>query len=319
MSYTNYYAKKNMLHVSEAFIMGTQLDALIFGKNCRTLLSFWERAEENLRLLEKKLNRFDPDSEVSMINKEAQFNDVIISYRFRDLIYECVKYRMLTNGYFDITKHKDDVYDLGINYYQYNKPCIVFRRFGMSLDFGGIGKGFALRELRDSMQRNNITSALVNFGNSSTLAVGTHPDGDCWKIGIEDPWNKGVTLKTVELKDASLSVSGNLPGRPLHIINPNTGRYFAGRTMAAAIARDPVEAEVATTALLACLDDDSKVLPDPIMIDPELIETNADPNIYLSRRERLKFSNMLDNHAVANTPFSLKPLHLIDSFLLNEK
>ena len=98
--------------------------------------------------------------------------------------------------------------------------------------------------------REGLERALVNFGNSSVLAVGSHPLGESWKIGIDNPYLSGKQIGQVEIRDTSLSTSGNMPSHPRHILNPFTGEFVTERKMVSVVADDPVDAEVLTTVLM---------------------------------------------------------------------
>ena len=117
------------------------------------------------------------------------------------------------------------------------------------LDFGGFAKGYLLKELKSVLPQGGIKSAFVDFGGSSILAAGRHPYGDCWKVGVRDPFSGGV-VREIELKDQSMSTSGNSPGYSGHIINPATGMQVEGRKMVTVISEDPLEAEVLSTAAM---------------------------------------------------------------------
>jgi thiamine biosynthesis lipoprotein len=45
--------------------MGTQFDILMVGSDPRLLGTVWEKVESEVQRLDKMLNRFDPESEVS--------------------------------------------------------------------------------------------------------------------------------------------------------------------------------------------------------------------------------------------------------------
>jgi thiamine biosynthesis lipoprotein len=122
------------------------------------------------------------------------------------------------------------------------------------LDLGGYGKGYALRQAGRLLEAEAVTRALINFGDSSILAAGTHPHGDCWPVGIADPCTR-ERRGVMHLRDCSLSVSGNRPAQPAHIVNPETGACVTGRKITAAVAKDPVDAEALTTALMAATPD----------------------------------------------------------------
>ncbi|UPT74699.1 MAG: FAD:protein FMN transferase [Elusimicrobiota bacterium] len=54
---------------------------------------------------------------------------------------------------------------------------------GMGLDFGGIGKGWALDRAADVLKAAGATSALLNFG-GQVLAVGTEPGKSGWEVRV---------------------------------------------------------------------------------------------------------------------------------------
>ena len=119
----------------------------------------------------------------------------------------------------------------------------------VTVDLGGIGKGYALTRIRELLEKNGVEKALVNFGNSSVLAVGSHPLGDYWPVGVDNPFTK-EHMADLKLRDTSLSVSGNMPSHPRHIVNPLTGKFVEAKKMVSVVAKDPVVAEVLTTAFM---------------------------------------------------------------------
>ena len=225
--------------------MGTRIDVLLFGDDRQRLESVWDDAESELRSLEKMLNRYDPQSEVSTVNNKAQFSAVGLSDELWRIMLDCRRYHEDTDGFFDVTRK-----DFDTIVFREESQSIVFDKSGIILDFGGYAKGYALKIVRERLEAAGIKRALVSFGNSSVLAIGSHPYGDSWQVGIEDPVN-GAVLSSIQLCDTSLSVSGNTPSRPLHIMNPKTSGLIAGDQMVAIIADDPVDAEVLTTAWIA--------------------------------------------------------------------
>jgi thiamine biosynthesis lipoprotein len=236
--------------------MGTRLDVLLFGDDRQQLEAIWDGVETELKCLEKMLNRFDPESEVAKVNCDAQFSSVQLSDELWDILLDCRRYYELTDGCFDIT-----LSDFGKIIMMEESHSILFDKYGITLDFGGYAKGYALQCVRKRLEAAEIKRALINFGNSSILALGTHPHGDSWPIGIEDPLN-GTALTTIRLSDTSMSVSGNTPSNSQHIINPETSGFVTGDRMVAVVSDDPVDAEVLTTAWIASGKED---IPDWMM------------------------------------------------------
>jgi len=57
---------------------------------------------------------------------------------------------------------------------------------GVTLDFGGIAKGFILADVKDKLARSGVSGFLVNAG-GDIYAWGEKPDRRPWKIGVRDP------------------------------------------------------------------------------------------------------------------------------------
>ena len=78
---------------------------------------------------------------------------------------------------------------------------------GMELDVGAVAKGYAGDLLAEAVRTNDISSALLDLGQSTIVAIGTKPGGKPWRIGIRDPAGESY-LAVVELTDMSLGTSG---------------------------------------------------------------------------------------------------------------
>ena len=250
MRYTNFYPSSGLYHISLPLLMGTRLDVLLFGDNRQQLEAVWDSTEKELRRIEKMLNRFDSESEVSKVNSDAHFSSVQLSDELWTIVCDCHRYYELTDGCFDIT-----LSDFGKVIMTEESHSVAFDKYGLLFDFGGYAKGYALRYIRQHLNDAGVERALVNFGNSSVLALGAHPFGDNWPIGIEDPYT-GDAMMTINLCNTSLSVSGNTPSHKQHIVNKETSGLVAGDIMVAVVCDDPVDAEVLTTGWVASGKDD---------------------------------------------------------------
>ena len=88
MAYSNYYAASGLFHGSMSSVMGTQFDILMVGNDPRLLGTVWEKVESEVQRLDKMLNRFDPESEVSFVNREAGHYPVTVGGRALEYIVE---------------------------------------------------------------------------------------------------------------------------------------------------------------------------------------------------------------------------------------
>lgn len=244
MSYSNYYASSQLFHGSLSYIMGTQLDVLLVGGDRPMLAQVWNEVEAEVVRLDKMLNRFDPESEVSRLNDEARYYPVNVADELWNILKDCHRYYELTDNYFDIT-----LQDFSKILFGEEDKSIFFLSESLSVDLGGFGKGYALQRIQEILQRNTLARALVNFGNSSVLAIGSHPQGPYWPVGIDNPYTH-ARIADLRLCDASMSTSGNMPSHPEHILDPHTGCYVTDRKMVSVLSADPLVAEILTTALM---------------------------------------------------------------------
>ncbi|HEY8516886.1 MAG TPA: FAD:protein FMN transferase [Candidatus Binatia bacterium] len=126
---------------------------------------------------------------------------------------------------------------------------------GTSVDFGGIGKGYALDRIAGALRARGGTSALLDFGRSSIQAIGAPPDADGWRLLLAHP--AGASLGVVTLRDRALSVSGSfgqtseIAGRRFgHVLDPRTGWPMERDLVAAVVAPTGAAAEALSKALL---------------------------------------------------------------------
>lgn len=126
---------------------------------------------------------------------------------------------------------------------------------GASVDFGGIGKGFALDRARAVLIEHGVKSALLDFG-GQLLALAAPPGTPGWSIELRDPSHPDSTCSTVLLVDASISTSADYErgsivqgARISHIVDPRTGVPVVGMRGATVIAANATDADALSTAL----------------------------------------------------------------------
>jgi thiamine biosynthesis lipoprotein len=95
------------------------------------------------------------------------------------------------------------------------------REAGAQLDLGGIGKGFAVDRMAESLREWDIRHALIHGGYSSVLAGDAPPGRDGWPLTLSAPGD-GAVLARVSARQKALSASGTRKGD--HIRDPRTGR-----------------------------------------------------------------------------------------------
>ena len=116
-----------------------------------------------------------------------------------------------------------------------------------------------------------LQHTLINLG--EFRALGTHPAGRPWQVGIKDPSNANALVGAVDLTDRALAtsaVTGTLfdaRGRHHHLFDPMSGRPSQGLVSASVIARHARDADALSTALLA-----GSALPQPDTVSPMAVD-----------------------------------------------
>jgi thiamine biosynthesis lipoprotein len=256
--------------------MGTVLEITLVVRDARSGRSLLEQAFARAAELDRKLSRHDRSSEVSALNDAAGGEPIQLSPAVARALRASRRYWELTGGAFDVTvgplvalwtraareARLPDADALAEARARVGADALTvtddgrgrLARSGMALDLGGIGKGFALDELRGDLE-GRVEGALLDFGRSSMLALGTPDDGDAWRILVGG--GAGEPRGVVEISDRALSVSSSLGQHSViegnsygHVIDPRTGRALSEGRFAVVLAPTATEAEVWSTALL---------------------------------------------------------------------
>ncbi|WP_411680511.1 FAD:protein FMN transferase [Clostridium thailandense] len=107
---------------------------------------------------------------------------------------------------------------------------VMLKRAGMSIDAGGIGKGFAADEAAKVLKQYGVKHAIINLG-GNVLVIGSKPDGKPWGVGIQNPFDtRGKEVGVLGATDKTIVTSGiyeryiEKNGKKYHhILNPFTG------------------------------------------------------------------------------------------------
>lgn len=249
----HYYDSSQMFHGSMMNIMGTRFDIIIIGKTLAVSESIWFKIESELKRLNHIMNRFDKLSEISRINSSAAINQVSLSDEMWQILNNCKTYYMKTFGLFDIT-----LKDFNTVILNEHERTVKFTSADISIDFGGYGKGYALKKIKEILIEHNIEHCYADFGNSSILGIGHHPHGDAWKVSIDNPYKPAQIVDEIELKDVTLSISGNTPMYSGHIIKPKTGKWVRDHKMISVLSDDPLDAEVLSTVFMIANEQETK-------------------------------------------------------------
>jgi thiamine biosynthesis lipoprotein len=134
---------------------------------------------------------------------------------------------------------------------------VKFTRPGLKLNFGAIGKGYALDRAARELQRWGIRSALLHGGGSSVYALGTPPGIERgWAVSLQHPANDGRGLGVMHLRNEGMGTSAatfqhfEYAGRRYgHVIDPRRGVPAETLHSATCVASSAAHADALSTAM----------------------------------------------------------------------
>lgn len=125
-------------------------------------------------------------------------------------------------------------------------------------DLGGAAKGLAIDEAAEALKATGAIEAALIASGSTTLAFGAKPDGEPWRIGVEDPRAPEELVASIETSgDITVSTSGDyqrafeVDGTLYHhILDPATGMPARGIRSLTVIGEIPgLYSDILSTAL----------------------------------------------------------------------
>lgn len=261
-------------------VMGTFAEVAVLHRDPRLARVAIEAAITELRRVEVTMTRFSRTSDIGRANAGAARRPVAVSGETAFVVDEALAWARASGGAFDpaiggavalwdvgnrsappdeadvqafaarrLYRHVEVGRDGGAAVLAYAAPEV-------HLDLGGIAKGHAVDCAADALRRWGVDSALVNVG-GDLYAIGTAPDGDAWRVGIQDPADDRRTIATVRIADAAVATSGSYQQffryrgqRYHHLLDPATAAPRATPVASLTVRADRcIDADAAATAL----------------------------------------------------------------------
>jgi thiamine biosynthesis lipoprotein len=225
--------------------------------------------------IEKKFSRYRDDSVTAWIHRHRG-TPIELDEETAGLVDFASQCFELSEGLFDITSGvlrrvwrfdgSDRIPDIaavdellpliGFEKLAWNRPRLVLPE-AMELDFGGIGKEYAVDRAYELLAARGTTPFLVNFGGD--LRANRPPSHGPWQVGIERPDTEREPTLLLSLEHGALATSGDSRRYLLrdgvrygHILNPGTGWPVLGapRSVSVAASSCTEAGLLATMALL---------------------------------------------------------------------
>ena len=235
------------------------------------------RALDEADRLEAMLTVFRETSEVVHLNRVAGHEDVRVSPELFELLQMSERLSEETGGAFDVTsnplsrcwgflRREGRVPDdaalaearscVGMRKVtlDVDRQAVRFDRPGVEVNFGSIGKGYAMDRMAALLRGAGVRRALLSAGSSSVAAIGGRGQG--WPVDLR-PRRARAPVARVLLRDGAVGSSGageqyfEIEGtRYGHVIDPRTGWPASGVLGVSVVTREAAVADALSTALL---------------------------------------------------------------------
>ncbi|WLD76107.1 FAD:protein FMN transferase [Mogibacterium neglectum] len=209
-----------------------------------------DKAYKRCRELENTLSNTIESSEVSQINN-AGGKWVTVGKDTLKVVKAGVKYGELSDGDFDITigsvsglwdfqaenpavpdqsKITEALKHVNYKNIQFDGNKIRIIDPEAKLDLGGIAKGYVADELTTLLEKEGVTSAVINLGGNIST-IGGKPDGSPFIIGIEKPYTDRTEIIGTTTADNQTVVTSGIYERQFqkdgkiyhHVLSSKTG------------------------------------------------------------------------------------------------
>ncbi|RMC62086.1 FAD:protein FMN transferase [Lactobacillus sp. ESL0259] len=233
------------------FLMGTVCTIKIYNQHQQKAL---KAGFKRIKQLATETTVNQKGSEIDKINKYAGIKPVKVTPTIYRMCKDAYYYSKISAGTFDLTigpitslwrigfpdAHKPKASTIKkrlplINYHNVvfndQKQTVFLKKKKMMLDLGGMAKGFISDEVMKVLQKNGVTSAIIDLGGNVYVMGNSPTNNSNWTVGIQDPSAaRGDAIGSLPQKNATAVTSGIYErylkvGNKVysHLMNPQTG------------------------------------------------------------------------------------------------
>lgn len=255
--------------------MGTDCRLEVAAGDAAGARRMFEAALPQLRTVERLMSSYQPDSEVSRLNRSDPGQRVELSDHTLAVMRTAGEASRLTGGAFDVTyaplrtlwrraQQADqtpgqDAIEQALAAVGHAKLVLEddrarFAAEGMTVDLGGIAKGYAIDLATEALQAAGARAGIVDIGGDLRL-FGLPEGGGRWRVLVARPPDIHETI-VLRVPPSAVTTSGDyarhfsVEGRQFsHIIDPRTGWPVTDVPSATVVAPDATMADALATAL----------------------------------------------------------------------
>ncbi|MDE3178231.1 MAG: FAD:protein FMN transferase [Acidobacteriota bacterium] len=259
----------------KSYSMGTVYEIVAYAPSRDRAWRAAGAALQEVASLDRMMSNYDPQSDLSRLNRNAHFRAVPVPADLFRLIGDSLIYSKASSGKYDVTvgplvdawkrairngtpPTPEEIGGLRLctgyrkvqliapNRIEFHSPCL-------SIDLGSIAKGYAVDRAAKILRSFGVRAALINAGGSTFYGIGSPPGRPGWMVQLRDPSGTikpevllhNNSISTSEQRETSIIDSGEFG----HIINPANGEPLRTDFAVSAVAPTATASDGLSTTL----------------------------------------------------------------------
>ncbi len=231
--------------------LGAQASIRLHHADPKVAWRLIERARAEIERLEQIFSLYRTESALSVLNRQGRIAPPPLD--LVRILAEARRYSELTDGAFDVTVQP--LWQAYAAHFWQGKgtaegpdpaalaaalervdhravavdpALIAFEKPGMAITLNGIAQGYITDRIAELLRSEGLEDVLIDLG--ELRALGRHPDGRPWEVGLSDPRKRQRLLRRLSLDDAALASSAGAgthfdgAGRFHHLFDPRLGQ-----------------------------------------------------------------------------------------------
>jgi thiamine biosynthesis lipoprotein len=256
--------------------MGTVVEITLVAEEQDTAQKAALQAFQEIRRIEYLMSPWIESSDINRINRSAGDDGVKVSPETMEVLKMAQEVSKLSEGGFDITvgplvqlwrKAREGGKPPEMEEVKETLNLVNFRNLkthyggkvslkkkGMTIDLGGIAKGYAVDRAFELLKGLGYRSFLVNAGGDLRVE-GSKPEGP-WSIGIQHPRDPEKMMARISISNTAVATSGDYETffihqgkRYHHILNPRNGFPAEGCQSVTVLHNEGATADALATAI----------------------------------------------------------------------
>ncbi|MDE0387796.1 MAG: FAD:protein FMN transferase [Rhodospirillales bacterium] len=269
-------AETGHLHRWSGIALGAAAEIVFYHPDAARARRLIARCVAEIDRLEDVFSLYRPKSATSRLNRDGRL--AAPPLELVTLLAEARSYSERTGGAFDITvqplwrlyaehfakpgadpqgpgeaKHARARALVDYRAVEIEPAEVRFARPGMAITLNGIAQGYITDRVAALLQDAGMGDVLLDIG--EVRALGHHPNGRPWHVGLRRASEPEAIVRTVTLSDRAVATSAGIAspfdagGRHHHLFDPATGRPAPTARQISVIAPRATTADALSTAL----------------------------------------------------------------------